>query len=477
MNHGLIAAWCETAKKLCADRCEKHERGVTRSNSKKSLATLMIAVTLGALAVFGCAAEAQEAPQKPNIVVILTDDMRYDEFAKIERFREFAREGTFFSRAYVTNSMCCPSRTTVLTGRYSHNHGVLSNKTKDNVRGGYGAYKNLGTGTNNLAAWLQDNGYATSLYGKFMNGYGDNTSRAPRGFDRFYPSDEGRQDPGLGKKAATWIKDHRSRPMFLALWLRSPHEPFRAPEAYRSWHRDDEIDPGPAYDEEDVSDKVPWVKSQRPPSRRKVTAMGRERLRMLEGAAAAIDRVREAMNRWDEENTYFIFYSDNGYMFGEHRLDHKALPYEEAIHIPMYVSGPGVAAGQTRDELVTNNDIAPTVLEWTGAEATRPVDGRSLTPLLFAGTSPEGWRTALLSEHPARNTMPSFKVVRTERHAFIQWQGGYQELYDMGEDPYQLTSLAGTGSEQEEALAQRLRILRDCSGEGCRDAENGPVPP
>lgn len=450
-------------------------RSLRREN--KAFGTLLTAIAIAVLAVVGCAAEAQEVPRKPNVVLILTDDMRYDEFAKIERFRAFAQEGTFFTRAYVTNSMCCPSRTTVLTGRYSHNHGVLSNKTEGNVRGGYGAYKNLGIGRNNLAAWLKASGYSTSLYGKFMNGYGKDTRRPPKGFDRFFPSEEGMQDPGLGDKAAAWIRDNRSRPMFLALWLRSPHEPLRAPEAYRSWHRDDEIDPGPAYDEADVSDKVEWVRRQRPPSRQTVTAMGRERLRMLEGAAAAIGRVRGAMDRWGEENTYYVFVSDNGYMFGEHRLDSKALPYEEAIRVPMYVSGPGVASGQTRDDLVTNNDIAPTVLGWTGAQATRPVDGRNLTPLLSEGLSPEGWRNAVLSEHPARNAKPGFEVVRTKRYAFIRWQGGYRELYDMDEDRYQLASLAGTMPEQEEALARRLVDLRDCSGEGCREAENGPVPP
>jgi arylsulfatase A-like enzyme len=131
--------------------------------------------------------------------------MRYEEFEKVARFREFAREGTFFERAYVTNSMCCPSRSTALTGRYSHNHGVLSNKTRGDVRGGFGAYKNLGTGAHNLAVWLQEEGYATSLYGKFMNGYGRGNDTPPGGFDRFYTSDEGREAPVLGRKAARWI--------------------------------------------------------------------------------------------------------------------------------------------------------------------------------------------------------------------------------------------------------------------------------
>jgi arylsulfatase A-like enzyme len=128
------------------------------------------------------------------------------------------------------------------------------------------------------------------------------------------------------------------------------------------------------------------VRTQEAKSRREITDTGRERLRMLEGSVAAMARLRNAMGRWGEQDdTYYVFLSDNGYQFGEHGLDSKALPYEETVRVPMFVSGPGVAAGARRTELVANNDIAPTVLEWTGARATRPMDGRSLTPCSPAG--------------------------------------------------------------------------------------------
>jgi arylsulfatase A-like enzyme len=265
--------------------------------------------------------------------------------------------------------------------------------------------------------------------------------------------------------------------MFLALWLRSPHEPFRAPKAYRNTHRHDEIDPGPAYAETDVSDKHPWVRKQDAKGRGAITEMGRERLRMLEGSAAAMARVREAMGRWGEQDdTYYVFLSDNGYQFGEHGLREKALPYEESIHVPMFVSGPGVAAGSRRTELVANNDIAPTILEWAGAEATRPMDGRSLAPLLSVGPAPADWRTALLSESPGMNAKPGHKVVRTEDHAYVEWDDGYREVYDMNAaDPYQLD---GTVSSEEEgatrALTARLVALKDCAADSCRAAEGSP---
>jgi N-acetylglucosamine-6-sulfatase len=166
------------------------------------------------------------------------------------------------------------------------------------------------------------------------------------------------------------------------------------------------VDPGPAYDEADKSDKSPWVQKQEPPSRRAITTLGRKRLRTLEGAADAVERVRAAMARHGEaENTYYVFASDNGYLLGEHGLTSKMLPYEESVRVPMFWVGPDVLAGAVRDELVTNNDVTPTILELTGAQASRPVDGRSLVPLI-AGEEPASWRTAILSRAPATGSAP-----------------------------------------------------------------------
>jgi arylsulfatase A-like enzyme len=141
----------------------------------------------------------------------------------------------------------------------------------------------------------------------------------------------------------------------------------------------------------------------------------------------------------------------------------------------MFVSGPSVAAGSRRPELVANNDIAPTILEWTGAEATRPVDGRSLSPQLSGRPAPADWRTALLSESPVMNAKPGHKVVRTEDHAYVEWEGGFKEVYDMNADPHQLD---GTVSPKEEgatgALAARLDALKDCAAASCRAAEASP---
>lgn len=423
---------------------------------------------------------AQEPSNKPNIVFIYADDMRHDELDKIESLANFADLGTEFSGAYVTNSLCCPSRTTALTGQYSHTHGVLSNKKRGSIPGGYPAYRARGIGSHNLGVYLKREGYATSLYGKFLNNYGSH--RPPKGFDRYYPTKSPEQDPKIGDAAADFVQRHRSRPMFLALWVKAPHVPLEYPDRYKRAHRNTPINPGPAYAEADTSDKLPWVQRQIAPSRRVITKMGRKRLRTLEGAADAVERVRAAMARYGEaKNTYYVFASDNGYLFGEHGLTSKMLPYEESVRIPMFWVGPGVRAGAMREELVTNNDITPTILELTGAKASRPVDGRSLVPLL-KGEAPESWRTAILSESPGqgRYGRPAHWLVRTADHAFIKWEGGFRELYDMGEDAHQLENLLASGpppdGEFVTSLENRLAALRDCGASTCVDAENEATP-
>jgi N-acetylglucosamine-6-sulfatase len=443
------------------------------------LASMALAVMPASGVVLGSASGgAQEPPSKPNIVFIYADDMRHDELAKIESLANFADQGTEFSSAYVTNSVCCPSRTTALTGQYSHTHGVLSNVKSGSIPGGYPAYRARGIGSHNLGVYLKREGYATSLYGKFLNHYGSH--KPPNGFDRYYPTSSPEQDPKIGDMAAEFVRHNRARPMFLALWVKAPHEPLEYPDRYKWAHRNTPVDPGPAYDEADKSDKSPWVRKQEAPGRRAITTMGRKRLRMLEGAADAVERVRAAMARYGEaKNTFYVFASDNGYLFGEHGLTSKMLPYEESVRIPMFWVGPDVRSGAVRDELVTNNDIAPTILELTGARASRPVDGRSLLPLL-KGEEPDTWRTAILSESPGSGLRPAHRLVRTVDRAFIEWEGGFRELYDMAQDPHQLDNLLAPDRPSEDgsvrSLEARLTALRSCEANTCVEAENGISP-
>jgi N-acetylglucosamine-6-sulfatase len=435
----------------------------------RRLAVLLAGATLLAS---GCAAEAQIPPERPNVVFVLADDMRADEFGRIEGFRRLAAEGVTFENAFVTNSVCCPSRTTALTGRYSHNHGVMTNASPD---GGYAAYHARGIGASTLATWLQDAGYRTGLFGKFLNGYG--RAKPPEGFDRYEGGEGPDKDSGLGAEAAGFVKNnHRRQPLFVALWVKSPHGPLKVNRRFRNTHLDETLDHPPSFNEEDLSDKAAWLRERpfiTPEEEAAILEARRKRLQMLEGANLALERTLDAFARAGElENTFVVFSSDNGYTFGEHRLAlTKSVPYEESIHVPLVITGPGVPQGIVRDELVVNNDLAPTIAGWAGVDDPE-ADGRSLEPLL--SSEEVAWRGALLTEHPGTERRPGHAALRTREVSYIEWETGERELYRLGADPNQLENVAASVSDEElNALHDRLEALESCAGEACRMSE-GP---
>ena len=174
------------------------------------------------------------------------------------------------------------------------------------------------------------------------------------------------------------------------------------------------------------------------------------------------------------EDTYIFFATDNGVLLGEHRFfdKKKGTPYEEAVRTPLLVRGPGVPAGESRSQLASNVDLAPTLAELADTEPPAKPDGRSLVPLLSAD-EPASWRKAVLLK--ARNRYPlTFSGVRTSRYAYFEYENGEEELYDMQSDPYQLESIHESADPALlEDLRDRLRALEDCVGAGCREAE-GP---
>jgi len=177
------------------------------------------------------------------------------------------------------------------------------------------------------------------------------------------------------------------------------------------------------------------------------------------------------------DNTYIFFTTDNGFHMGHHRfwMDKKT-PYEEDIGVPLMVRGPGVPAGAVRNQLVINNDFAPTIAELAGASTPSFVDGKSFAPLL-SSSPPSSWRTAFLEEGyiPPEDgfPVPPHKSVHTQQYMFTEYDTGERELYDLSADPYQLQSISRTANSEQlySTLENRLNALRACSGEACRSAE------
>ena len=212
-----------------------------------------------------------------------------------------------------------------------------------------------------------------------------------------------------------------------------------------------------------------------------MTADYRRRLQCLQSVDELVATVVDALRATGElENTYLVYTSDNGFHFGQHRmLQGKGTAYEEDIRVPFAIRGPGVAKGRTIEALALITDLAPTFAAWAGAETPDFVDGRSFVPLLEDPDLP--WRRSFLVQHEGietdpRLTMEGALALRTARYAFVAYDGGQRELYDLTSDPYQLRNMVkGADDTLVETLVARLTQLRACRGQECRDIEDMPI--
>lgn len=444
--------------------------------------------------------EVPAPPEKPNIVLILTDDQAFSDLFSGAMPRTNAllvQKGATYRSAYVTLSVCCPSRATILRGQYAHNHRVIDNHKPT---GGVTRFRELGLENSTVATWLQGAGYETSMIGKYMNGYmGEHV--AP-GWDdwhvlsRFFPTTRtinnngveetfpGTIEEHLGDRAVEFVEGAEG-PFYLHLGTHAPHDPYDYKPGYGELYRNANPPRYASFNEKDVSDKPPWIRNRQrfnDSNVRWIENAYRERLRSLRMVDDLVGDVVEAVRAKGElENTYFFFISDNGWHYGEHRIvAGKWTPYEESHRVPFVVRGPGVPENVSRSPFVLNNDLAPTFAEIAGAETPDFVDGRSIVPT-FASNTPAGWRTAFAIEGYRTGSAgvmaptPTYAGVRTRHHKYVVYPGTStreKELYDLSRDPRELhNSWRGAGAPLKRAMTQRLEALRNCSGEGCRRAE------
>jgi N-acetylglucosamine-6-sulfatase len=276
----------------------------------------------------------------------------------------------------------------------------------------------------------------------------------------------------LADQAIRFIQDTPAgRPLFLYLAPHAPHIPaVPAPQDAHAFPNFQPLRP-PSYDEADVSDKPAWVRATPPLSadrKRELDDFQRDMLRSLLPVDRAVGRILDELSKTHRlENTLFVFTSDNGWLGGEHRLTGKNAPYEESIRVPMVVRYDASLAGPTTDsQLVTNIDLAPTFAELAGASAPG-VEGRSLVPLFQSPSAP--WRSDFLIEHlqDGKKDTPTFCEVRSSRYAYVLYETGEQELYDLPADPYELENRA-----EDPGLAPTVTAMRARVGELCH-----PPPP
>jgi arylsulfatase A-like enzyme len=431
--------------------------------------------------------------RRPDIVLILTDDQRFNTLWAMPKTRDLlVRHGVRFTNAFVVNPLCCPSRSSILTGNYSHTTGVY-----DNVgpHGGFGAFDDSST----LATWLHAAGYRTGLVGKYLNGY-ENTTYTPPGWDRWfalwqedYPgyydyevTDQhtarhfGGAEPDystdvFARRAASFISHTpSSQPLFLELSLFGPHAPATPPARFRS--RFANLPPWrpPNYNEADVSDKPRWLQAK--PRwgralRAAADAFVRRQYQCLLADDDAVTRVVRALRQSGRlSDTMIVLMGDNGIEVGEHRLLGKGDPYEASIRVPLVVNYPPLTTGAVDSRhMALNIDLAPTFTDVAAVHAPS-MDGASLLPLLGGEDSP--WRSGFLIEHLGAGGVrpPTFCAVRTSRFIYVAYASGDRELYALDGDPWELANRAG------DVMASTERHFHDRLAQLCRPPPPGMAP-
>ena len=406
-------------------------------------------------------AHAQQV-ERPNVVVILTDDQRFDTLKVMPIVgRELLRQGMHLRRAIVTNPLCCPSRATILTGRYSHTTGVYTNTPPT---GAWPAFQPSEPDT--IATALDAAGYRTALIGKYLNGYTEDVY-VPPGWDRFFalvePSkyydyevlDQARGLLSFGsasrdystdvfrRRAVRFIRDTPTdQPFFLLVTPFAPHAPsIAAPRHERDFARSDVV-LNPAVNEEDVSDKPSYLAGRATVDPAKIRAQIRnqwESLLAVDELVGALTKALAATGRAEE--TLVIFTSDNGFATREHRWSGKRIPHDVSIRVPMIVRyPPEIPAGTASNALVSNVDLAPTIADFAGVPFT--ADGVSLRPLLTDAASAARSSVVLENVDEPPQHVPTYCGVRTPGFTFVHYATGEEELYDLGSDPWQLRNVA-----------------------------------
>jgi len=435
---------------------------------------------------------------RPNVIFIFTDDQPYHTTQYMPTVRDvLMKDGITFENGFSTTPLCCPSRASILTGEYVHNHQVYTNTWP---QGGAKKFND----TSSYAVWLKDAGYRTAYLGKYLNDYdslepygyvakgweewdvflgknlhADDDVGASQFYSDFSVSENGSVVEYNGakavfgadlitQKAVDYISDKRDEPFMLTMAYYNPHSPYFWAE------RDDpqfrmngalKADPyrPPNFMEEDVSDKPQYLQDLHPISVEKIDISYKQILRSLLSVDDGVASVLAALDKTGlSEKTIIFFITDNGLTVGNHRLGlTKNCPYESCARIPFIVYSPAMFPARTDDHIVANIDLAPTFAELAGVTPPDNVNGTSLVPLLNDVNA--DWRDSILLEHwPTEDgigsKIPEFYAVRTADWKYVEYSTGEKELYDLKNDPDELENVADKSEYTETQKQLKIRL-------------------
>ncbi|TCC88614.1 DUF4976 domain-containing protein [Pedobacter frigiditerrae] len=423
---------------------------------------------LSSLLLISLFATAQN--KKPNIIFMITDDQRFDglsivqqEQGKAARFSylqtpnmdRIAKEGVRFRNAFVTLSLCSPSRASMLTGQYNHINGIVNN------------YQPFTDSVNTLPALLRTAGYKTALIGKWhmgsqkgkRPGYDYSASYIAHGKYYDCPFEvDGVSEPTKGwiddvatDYAIDFIKKNKDHPFALTLAFKAPHGGWTPPKRYDKLY--DNVKLTRPVNEKDKPAYVSFIYPEYAAADKELfdwtDLYGMKRVipywETVKGADDGVGRVLDLLKELKlEENTVIIFTSDNGYFHGEHALQDKRAAYEESMRVPLLIKYPArFPRGKIVDEMALNLDLPSTMLELAGVKPPERFQGKSLVSLIQG--KQKDWRKSFLFQYfyESNSPTPTLLAVRTDKAKLVKYphQDDWAELFDLEKDPYEMNNL------------------------------------
>lgn len=458
---------------------------------------------------------ATALPVRPNIVFVLTDDLSTNLVTPqfMPNLTALEHDGATFTNYFVSDSLCCPSRASIFTGRLPHDTGVYNNTGPN---GGDKAFNDHGDENSTIATDLHAAGYRTAMMGKYLNRYTmstptppgwDNWDVADWGYPEFNytlkenqqvvhyggPNQKGKDNyltdvlSGLaGSFVSGMAANHASQPFFLEVATFAPHSPYTPAPKYANLYPGLKYPKTPAFGVANTAapDWLADFPALGPKQQAEIATDFRLRAQDMKSVDDLIGSLVSTLRATGAlANTYFVFSSDNGLHMGEHdMMPGKLTAFDTDIHVPLIVVGPRVPAGSKIGAFAENVDLRSTLDALAGASPSEGVDGRSLTPLLFpqpgAPATPAGWPQGVLVEHmgpvtdqpdepdkPEANSgnPPSYEALRLSNALYVEYSTGEHEYYNLNRDPYELHNVYASLSPAIKArLHQEVVTLKTC---------------
>ena len=430
----------------------------------------------------------------PDVLLIVTDDQRVRTIDWMDAVgRSIIGQGTRYANGMIPTSVCCPSRASLLTGSFAHSTGVWSNGRSDGIpdTGGWPVFHAAGLEDRTLATWLQEAGYRTVLIGKYLNGYDRSpVGYVPPGWTTWHAFAEAngayfdyrlRHSDGSetthGHDAAAYSTDvlariavrtvreaPRYQPLFLMFTPYAVHGPTTPAPRHVGTAT---VGPflGPNINEPDVSDKPPWVAQLPMVSIDRITRLRRDTQETLRSVDEAIAALLGAFKQYrDIDDTLVVFTSDNGHLWGEHRLRGKNMSYNVSSRVPLAMRWHGhFDPGSEDRRLALNVDVTATIAE--AAELTPPSEIEGMSLLGSAEREGFALESPVTDGHDGsgqRVSRPGYCGFRTRRFVYVRYSGGIEELYDYREDPFELTNVADDPGYAEDLTWLRSRADQEC---------------